>query len=297
VGDLYNRLKAFSSWLGAARTPLYFAKVDVQAAFDTIPQAAVVRLMSKIPHQKLYAIAKHAEVKPIDQGRETGRTSYSKATRRWHALAKADDDESSFLQKVEAQLAPGKKNTVFVDNAMVKRHPTKELVDLMSTHVQQNMVKIGKKYYRQKKGIPQGSVLSSILCSYFYADLEKRYLSFLAGQECLLLRLIDDFLLITTSPAKARMFVRVMHHGLPAYGVAVNPDKTLVNFDMSVDDRQVPRISEGQAFPYCGTRINCQTLDIAKDRETVKDPGEQTQENQIRSFIFLLTRTQWYIMP
>ena len=39
-------------------------------------------------------------------------------------------------------------------------------------------LKIGSSYYRQSVGIPQGSVLSTILCSFFYGDLEKRFTAF-----------------------------------------------------------------------------------------------------------------------
>ena len=35
--------------------------------------------------------------------------------------------------------------------------------------------KIGQGFYRQMIGIPQGSILSALLCSFFYGDLEKRY--------------------------------------------------------------------------------------------------------------------------
>jgi hypothetical protein len=37
---------------------------------------------------------------------------------------------------------------------------------------------MGTDYYRQMVGIPQGSVLSSLLCSFFYGDLEKRFGAF-----------------------------------------------------------------------------------------------------------------------
>lgn len=40
------------------------------------------------------------------------------------------------------------------------------------------IVKIGSNYYRQSVGIPQGSVLSTILCSFFYGDLEKSFTAF-----------------------------------------------------------------------------------------------------------------------
>ena len=39
-------------------------------------------------------------------------------------------------------------------------------------------VKIGLSYYCQSVWIPQGSVLSTILCSFFYGDLEKRFTAF-----------------------------------------------------------------------------------------------------------------------
>jgi hypothetical protein len=34
---------------------------------------------------------------------------------------------------------------------------------------------IGNDFYRQMVGIPQGSVLSSLLCSFFYGDLENAH--------------------------------------------------------------------------------------------------------------------------
>jgi telomerase reverse transcriptase len=254
---------------------LYFAKVDVQSAFDTIPQSAIITLMNTIPRQSHYTIAKHVEVKNGDAVYSGKRLSTSKASRRWESLAIQSNSESTFRDRVEQQLALYKRNTVFVDGTMQKDYDTDALLSLMKSHIQQNLVKIGKKYYRQKNGIPQGSVLSSTLCNYFYADLETKHLSFLSDDGCLLLRLIDDFLLITTDRTKATRFIEVMHTGLPQYGVAVNPNKSLVNFTMSVNGCIVPRLAAHHSFPYCGTLIDCRTLQISKDRENVKDHGER----------------------
>lgn len=49
---------------------------------------------------------------------------------------------------------------------------------LLREHITTNLVKINSKLYRQKDGIPQGSVLSSMLCSLFYGDMEKTALAF-----------------------------------------------------------------------------------------------------------------------
>lgn len=274
VSDIYTRLKSFKEGLGSSREKLYFAKVDVKAAFDTIPQEAVVKLMASVPTQEQYTVTKHVEVKPGERGTmESGRAA-GRPIRRWHATAMADSLPQNFLDRLEAQLGITRKNTVFVDGAMQRTHDAEGLLDLLADHVQRNIIKVGKKYYRQKKGIPQGSVLSSFLCNYFYADLETQHLSFLQTPDCLLLRLIDDFLLITLDMSKAVRFVETMHAGMPDYGVEVSPAKTLVNFDMSMGGGGARRLDEGFDFPYCGTLINCATLEISKDHERGNDIGK-----------------------
>lgn len=271
VGDIYQRIKAFKARLGDARHEFYFAKVDVQAAFDTIPQDAIMDLINTIPQQSQYKLAKYAEVGLLESA--PGGGAGAKATKRWHTVAKANDDTRSFPETIEHSLAAKRKNTVFVDSAVQKAHQTRYLLALTAAHVQQNLVRIGKKYYRQKNGIPQGSVLSSVLCNYFYADLERNHLSFLQADDCLLLRLIDDFLLITTDKAKACRFVETMHAGIPEYGVVVNPEKSLANFPLTTPRGTVPTPADCQRFPYCGLLIDCRTLAVTKQRDSLKDPG------------------------
>jgi telomerase reverse transcriptase len=264
VGDIYKRIDRFKQFLlGRKDAPFYFAKLDVQAAFDTIPQAAVTSLIRSVPSHGEYDIMKHVEIRP----NESGILAKSKVMKRWHTSVTAGGDGSTFLQLVTRGAIQSKKNAVYVDSVFRQSRSTRDILALIDSHIQENLVKIGKKYYRQKNGIPQGSVVSSMLCNYFYADLEKKELQFLEVQDCLLLRLIDDFLLITTDKNKASDFVGVMLRGMPQYGVSVSPGKTLVNFDLSVDGVPVPRIKEDcQAFPYCGIQIDCHNLDISKDR-------------------------------
>ncbi|KAE8444198.1 hypothetical protein EG329_000795 [Mollisiaceae sp. DMI_Dod_QoI] len=266
TGDLYQRLAEFKSKLSSTDN-LYFAKVDVQAAFDTIPQDAVVALLSSVPSESEYRIAKHVQIKPSDNYREERK---GLPVKKWTALAKPVDDLQTFEESLD-DLAVGKKNTIFVENVVSQFRDKEEILDLLADHVQRNMIKIGKKFYRQKEGIPQGSVVSSLLCNYFYADLEAQYLSFLRCEDTLLLRLIDDFLLITSNHSHAKRFLQIMHDGLPSYGVRVNPDKTLVNFDVSINNRKVPRMVNQREFPYCGSFIDIKTLDITRDRDRRKN--------------------------
>lgn len=229
----------------------------------------MLRLLQEVLCEEKYKVTKHVEIKPA---RLEGTV---KPIRRWHSVALTERDRTTFLQRAESRLAHGKKHTIFVDNVVARAQQSGDLAELVASHVRQNLVKIGKKFYRQKNGIPQGSVLSSMLCNYFYADLEKRHLSFLTDEDCLLSRLIDDFLLITTDIAKASKFVEMMHQGFPEYGVSVSPVKTLVNFDLSIQGSPVQKVPEGHGFPYCGTLIDCQTLNVGKDRRQPADFGEQ----------------------
>lgn len=271
-GEGYKRLKDFKTSLETSSRPLYFAKVDVKAAFDTIPQDAVLALMAMIPTKSKYRISKHQEFKPGDRHLED--STWSKPTRKFPAVARPTSDSTTFTDALETRLAVGRKNTIFIENMAAQFKHKDDLLALLREHVENNLVKIGKKFYRQKAGIPQGSVLSALLCNYFYADLEAQHLSFLDPSTSLLLRLTDDFLLITTERSHAKQFLQVMHDGLPAYGVNVNPDKTLVNFEVTINERKVPRlVGPTREFPYCGSLIDTKTLNMSKGRERKGDSG------------------------
>lgn len=268
VGDLYKRLKAFGSSLEDNSKPLYFVKVDVKSAFDTIPQEAVLKLISSLPSKPRYLIQRHIEVKP-GENYLSAQGSRKPLIKRL-ALAQAPEDSPDFLSHLSS-LAAHKNNTIFIETIISQLRSTPDLLALLTQHISQNLVKIGKKFYRQRAGIPQGSIVSSLLCNYFYADLEAQHLSFLSSTSSLLLRQIDDFLLVTIDRLHAKRFLQTMHDGLPAYGVQVHPDKTLANFEVEINGKKIARLVATRKFPYCGSFIDIKTLGLTKDRERRAD--------------------------
>lgn len=277
VSDIYPKLKAFRNHLcsQSEHMPnLYFVKVDVQSCFDTIPQRGAVRIMQNLASEEVYRIARHAQIK-ASEAPNTGDGSYAQAkpARKFLASAHPPLDFRSFDEVIEEGLASDRKNTVFVDNVVRTTHKKSKLLDLLKEHVERNIVKIGKKFFMQKNGIPQGSVLSSLLCTCFYAQLEADHLSFVNTESALLLRLIDDFLFITTTKEDAVRFLQVMHDGLKEYGVQVNPAKSLANFSVKINGCVIPRTTTGWGFPYCGTMVSTKTLEVRKDRERGKATG------------------------
>jgi hypothetical protein len=84
--------------------------------------------------------------------------------------------EMPHFTKLASDLAADLWNTIIVNKPFHRSHgATRDrIVQLLEEHITQNMVKIGGHYYRQRVGIPQGSILSTMLCSFFYGDLERK---------------------------------------------------------------------------------------------------------------------------
>jgi telomerase reverse transcriptase len=287
VGEMYPRLKKFKENLTneQGQETLYFVKLDIQSCFDTIPQRRLVSMIENIVTQRVYHVTKHVEIRPGDAQRNPlsseDKFRNAKPIRKFTSKAIGLSEIHSTPQPIGAKST--KRNTVQVDTAATRNHQVDTLLDLLDEHVRKNLVKIGKKYYRQKNGIPQGSVLSSLLCNFFYGELERDVLGFLDCEKSLLLRLIDDFLLITTDAALARRFLQVMMNGQPAYGITVNASKSLVNFEATVNGTKVPRLVGSTLFPYCGNLIDTHTLELRKDRDHGRGQGNITDTLTVES--------------
>ena len=279
VGDMLPKLDAFKDSLraqGLQGRQLYFAKVDVVSCFDTIPQKRLLAMADSLMSAQTYQTGKHVEIRPLGALQRLDGEHVNPAPRmHWASHTAAGKDAVSFGQLVQDKLVGTKSNTVFVNSHLQKQEAKADLMHLLREHVERNIVKIGKRFFRQKTGIPQGSILSSILCSYFYAELERDVLDFAQGSDCLLLRLLDDFLLITVDRQHAERFVRVMHRGHADYGVQVKPTKSMTNFDVVTDDDvRIPKSSPGTHFLYCGVCIDTTTLDVRKNTERSARAGE-----------------------
>ena len=86
----------------------------------------------------------------------------------------------------------------------------------------------------------------------------------------LFVRIVDDFLLISTSKETSIRFLNKLNKGIPKLGVKINSDKSRVNYpillgDIVTDDnKQVTRVNNDM-FPWCGLLINTKTCEISLD--------------------------------
>lgn len=285
VEDVYPRLQAFRSSLdkrGLMGLPLYFGKVDVKACFDTIPQKRLLQLARTILSAESYSLTKYKRAKLVG-GQQDSAPGFC-ARPSWKFATKATPGHSEFdlAREAAGDTAEGRMRTVYVDGGPQKSEYRGAILKMLEDHVECNLLKIGKRFYRQKEGIPQGSIVSSLLCSYFYAELEREALDFLQDGDSVLLRLIDDFLVISTKQSVAERFIRLMHRGLPAFGVEIKAEKSRANFDIEIDGAVVPRLPTESDFPYCGNAINTVTLNLSKDKERRKKSSMIPKNNRIQ---------------
>lgn len=263
VGDLHGKLANFKKKI-PLESRLFFAKVDIKSCFDSIPQDQLLQMVRSLFTESSYRTTNHTELKSTDNGQPAnGQT----LRRRYIGSARPADDKAVFSESSVCNVASRKGHVVFADTGHHKVWSRNSLFKLLQDHVGDSIVKVGKKHMKQVDGIPQGSVLSSLLCSYFYGAFEQSELKFLDSPSSLLLRLIDDFLLVTTDDKLARQFLEVMASGDPRYGILVCTEKSLANFDVAIKGQKVPRIHGSTFFPYCGMGIEMSTLELSKDRD------------------------------
>jgi telomerase reverse transcriptase len=266
VGEIYPRLKAFRAILqkqGLAHHQLYFVKVDVSTCFDSIPQEKLLTLIERIVTKDRYYIKKHDEIRPPETHR-IGQAQNRKPRRKFPRIARPSEVVEPNDYGPEEHVA---KDTIFVDGVVSKTHTKRDLLFLLQQHIRDNVVKIGTKYYKQKKGIPQGSVISSLACNYFYAEMERDVFSFIDNSKGMLFRMVDDSLFITTDKDQAVRFSEVAHTPHGEYGFKVNIRKSLANFALPPNAKPVP-VHPQAHFPYCGLLISTVDLSISRSGET-----------------------------
>ncbi|KAF7974772.1 hypothetical protein HWV62_11243 [Athelia sp. TMB] len=257
TNDFYTKLKAFKIRLQANHSGnlpnLYFVKLDVQACFDTIEQSKLLHILKDLITEDAYCIQRYGQVSAVA----------GKIQRKYVKKACPQDEQPHFLEYA-AELARALRNIIFVDQVQYQSVKRNDVLRLLEEHITENIVKIGQDYYRQMVGIPQGSVLSTLLCSFFYGDLETRQFKFNEDPESMLLRHIDDYLLVTTSLPKARSFLHSMNQGHPEYGCIIAQDKTLTNFDNGPQIMNVTDPNQ-RTFPWCGYSIDMRNLSVSVD--------------------------------
>ncbi|CAM8949179.1 unnamed protein product [Rhodiola kirilowii] len=289
--DVYKRLCPFLISLkeSGILPSVYVVVADVVKAFDSINQNKLLSVMRNVIEQDLYCLKKTSEVI---------------CTKKSMWLHRNILPENQTILRCFSQSRPSVPyrllHRVLVNQESSYHLQNKDLFLCLAEHVKGNVLYLDGEFYLQKNGISQGSILSSLLCSFYFAHLEKNVIypflekaceatnhntlsvcnagSTLVGNgetslPCLkyvLMRFIDDFILITTSRKQATNFFTRLQRGFRDYNCYINSEKYGLNFESDkvsgVSNSRLHADDNGQAFlPWIGLLINCQTLEIQAD--------------------------------
>ncbi|VDK81696.1 unnamed protein product [Litomosoides sigmodontis] len=110
--------------------------------------------------------------------------------------------------------------------------------------------------YRAFRGIPQGNHASTRLCDLYLGEADcERYFELMKRRDTLLIRYVDDYLLLTTDMNVARKFLEVMHLGADDnYNIIADSAKTVINFYCESSELLIfgKVVGSRSAVPWCG---------------------------------------------
>ncbi|KAH9817717.1 hypothetical protein DFH28DRAFT_161075 [Melampsora americana] len=92
-----------------------------------------------------------------------GTSVKGKVNKQFKRQAYPSDEHPNFDEFV-SQVSRTLRNVIFNDQVRYPYIHKTHLLSLLREHVTENFVKIGSHTYQQKVGIPQGSILSPLLC-------------------------------------------------------------------------------------------------------------------------------------
>jgi telomerase reverse transcriptase len=255
--DIFKRLAPFLK--GHRGQKLYFVALDVKTCYDSISQEKCFDIVKNMLRQREYVFQKYSAVHPEPADRSV-RTRFVRQ-------ACALGQEQQFFNLATNKLSREKHSSVFTDGVVYASQERDELVRLLKSHIFNNIVQVAPgKVYLQGHGIPQGSVLSSLMCNLYYGRMERlKFPELLAnkpgGNDSVLVRLVDDYLLVSTKQSVAENFVHSMHQGVPEFALVVKKEKTKVNFGTFPGS-----LPEGEVvMTWCGWRINTATGEFRGD--------------------------------
>lgn len=150
---------------------------------------------------------------------------------------------------------------ILAEQEQRKKYLKKDLLLPLEYIAKNNYITFNKKQFKQTKGIPQGLCVSYILSSFYYATLEHQALEFLRKDEVAsknaekawekgrdmncLMRLTDDYLLMTTSKNNAMLFIENLYKLSQVSNFKFNRKKLKTNFELNLQKIGVPA-SEGE---------------------------------------------------
>ncbi|XP_076862780.1 telomerase reverse transcriptase isoform X2 [Brachyhypopomus gauderio] len=256
--DIHRVLSSVSSQ--HTPQPLYFVKVDITGAYDSLPHPKLLEVVQRVlgpVRDESFSLRHYAKVW----------TDSTHSLRR-RFCTKADACEPLNMKGfVLEEQDSGKLHSAILVEKYTLEVRAADVMQFFEHMLNSYVIQYNQKWYRQVCGVPQGSAVSTMLCNLCYGHMENSLLKDITDRGGCLMRLVDDFLLITPKLSKAVHFLKTLLAGVPDYGCEINPQKVAVNFPVCEDlpFPDVTQLPPHCLFPWCGLLIDTRTLDVYND--------------------------------
>ena len=258
---------------------LCFASVDIQNCYDQINQEKLLELVDQqLVRDRQYMVQRVA-VTYCRQTRNKKETDQQERPSHLHRKHCHVESMTTFQPTGEALL----ENMNRQYHCAIFRHAVgagvfilskKRLISLLTEHLRSHVLvskgRFKEHFFLQKRGIPQGSILSSLLCNLYYGSVVEKSLGLLGSTSssenrvasvaetrteelpkldetqtsspphALLARMVDDFLLISQRRQELRTFLETMHQGNAELGAQINREKTQVSVHVTLEEKDDP---------------------------------------------------------
>lgn len=242
----------------------YIVVMDIKGCFNSINQTKLMQFVeTKFLTCKEYGIQRHYTSYP-HTSMELIRTKSRKITRNSATsliyppikplalIPPTTATATATTSTSETNSSSNKRNSISTYGVLEKFVLANKVKFLIKSLIGHNIISFNNKYHLQTKGIPQGSILSTLLCNLYYAQFEKQNLKFIV--DGLVMRLVDDYILVTTSKLEAETFAGLLNQGVPEWGIEISKNKTKTNI-----------LEETEWLAYCGMFLSTSTLETRID--------------------------------
>ncbi|CDW74133.1 telomerase reverse transcriptase [Stylonychia lemnae] len=291
--DIMKRYEAFvTKWNQVKRPKLYFVAMDIEKCYDNVDCERVVNFLQKSDLLDKEYFILNTFVLKRKNNIIVERSNFKKVPIKQYfryKFQKIGIDGSSYpslFEILEDEFNDlNIKRTIIVEQEQRKKFPKQDLLNPVVKMCQNNYITFNKKQYKQMKGIPQGLCVSYILSSFYYANLEENALQFLRKESMdpakpeinLLMRLTDDYLLMTTEKNNAMLFIEKLYQLSMGNYFKFNMKKLKTNFVLNLQKigctnttQDLASIDE-ELFNWIGISIDTNNLNIIQNINIKKE--------------------------
>lgn len=243
ANQIVSHIKKFKCHLLSKREylpKLHYLKFDIDSCYDSIPRERVFSVIKKLLKKEHGFFVRSQSI----YNSKTGAFSIQNVVNGSRQLR---DEE------------------VYIDNVRTSFISNKDLLNVLEDEVNNSVLYFNGKCYLRKDGLFQGTSLSALLVDLVYDDLLEYYSIFHPREEddTLVLRLADDFLVISTNEARITNLKEAALQGFNEFNAKVNTNKVISS--ACKDERK--------EFSFCALQISIDDLEVTKSPESLNIPG------------------------